>query len=224
MLCTTTSILVLSKAPTSLTVLTSVLSLLPQLMATPLSGGSGKDTLTGGAGIDTITGGAGDDTIDGKAGVDIMTGGAGKDVLKAVIGGSTAVTVVTDKVTDFEVGVDKLDLTTTTAAVDKASTDVSGAVSGGLAAGETLCISSDGVITLAGNATAKVDTVSELIDIFELMDKGSTADGAAIEMAGSTYIISDAGDNVIEVVELTGVTGVTAIGTTLGSSTTVTLA
>ena len=99
------------------------------------------------------------------------------------------------------------------------------AVSGGLAAGETLTASvANGVITLAGNATAKVDAVSELIDIFELMDKASTADGAAIEMAGSTYIISDASDNVIEVVELTGVTGVTGIGTALGSSNTVTLA
>ena len=47
-------------------------------------------------------------TIDGKAGVDIMTGGAGKDVFKAVIGGTTAVTAVTDKITDFEVGVDTL--------------------------------------------------------------------------------------------------------------------
>ena len=128
------------------------------------------------------------------------------DVLKAVIGGSTAVTAVTDKVTDFEVGVDKLDLTTTTAAVDKASTDVSGAVSGGLAAGETLTASvADGVITLAGNATAKVDTVSELIDIFELMDKADTAD-TLIEMGGSSYVISDEANNnrVIEVVELTG--------------------
>ena len=156
-----------------------------------------------------------------------MTGGAGKDVLKAVIGGSTAVTAVTDKVTDFEVGVDKLDLTTTTAAVDKASTDVSGAVSGGLAAGETLTASvADGVITLAGNATAKVDTVSELIDIFELMDKANTADTALIEMGGASYVISDEANNnrVIEVVELTGVTGVTGIGTALGSSNTVTLA
>ena len=99
---------------------------------TIVKGGAGNDTLTGASGIDTISGGAGDDAIDGKAGVDIMTGGAGKDTFKAVIGGNTAVTAITDKVTDFEVGVDKLDLTVTVAAVDKASTDVAAGVSVGL--------------------------------------------------------------------------------------------
>ena len=71
-----------------------------------------------------------------------------------------------------------------------------------------------------------MDTVSELIDIFELMDKADTADTAVIAMGGSTYVIQDeaGGNAVIEVVELTGVTGVTAIGTALGSSSTVTLA
>jgi RTX calcium-binding nonapeptide repeat (4 copies) len=85
-------------------------------------GGSGHDTLNGGAGHhsvnggisnDWLLGGIGNDTVIGGAGNDILTGGAGSDVL---VGGTEADVFVfergwgSDRVMDFKVDVDKLDL------------------------------------------------------------------------------------------------------------------
>jgi Ca2+-binding RTX toxin-like protein len=50
-----------------------------------LNGGNGDDTLSGGAGIDNLFGGYGNDTLDGGAGGDKMYGEAGNDTL---IGGA----------------------------------------------------------------------------------------------------------------------------------------
>lgn len=84
-----------------------------------LRGNSGADLLQGGYGNDTLFGGRGGDTIDGGEGSDILDGGAGKDLLT---GGLDADTFVfsraahstddanADKVTDFEVGIDRIDL------------------------------------------------------------------------------------------------------------------
>ncbi|NOX42004.1 MAG: hypothetical protein GXP05_16370 [Alphaproteobacteria bacterium] len=69
-----------------------------------LSGSAGDDLLLGGKGRDTLLGEAGNDRmIDGK-GKDTMTGGAGADVFVFNQDGQT------DTVTDFTLGVDKLDL------------------------------------------------------------------------------------------------------------------
>jgi len=75
-----------------------------------LIGGPGDDLLRGGAGDDTLEGGAGRDTLEGGAGADVLTGGAGADVFVfarlAHIGrGSDS-----DRITDFEVGRDRIDL------------------------------------------------------------------------------------------------------------------
>jgi Ca2+-binding RTX toxin-like protein len=76
-----------------------------------LSGGSGDDWLFGENGKDTIVGGAGGDFIDGGLGADTLTGGAGSDrfyygvdqlIDLANLGG--------DKIIDFEVGKDKLEM------------------------------------------------------------------------------------------------------------------
>ncbi|MFT4716256.1 MAG: serralysin [Paracoccaceae bacterium] len=69
-----------------------------------LSGGMGDDLLLGGNGRDVISGDAGDDRLIDGIGRDTMTGGAGADVFVFCQDG------VTDKVTDFTLGVDKLDL------------------------------------------------------------------------------------------------------------------
>ncbi|HGF7192895.1 TPA: type I secretion C-terminal target domain-containing protein, partial [Vibrio cholerae] len=72
-----------------------------------LDGGVGKDTLYGGSGNDTLIGGNDNDILIGGLGNDILTGGSGEDLFKWVQGdldGST------DRITDFTIGQDKIDL------------------------------------------------------------------------------------------------------------------
>jgi Ca2+-binding RTX toxin-like protein len=69
-----------------------------------LYGGSGNDTLTGDHGNDLLDGGDGDDILNGGIGKDLMTGGAGADVFVFENGDHF------DRVTDFEAGVDRIDL------------------------------------------------------------------------------------------------------------------
>jgi Ca2+-binding RTX toxin-like protein len=78
-----------------------------------IGGGAGDDTLNGLSGNDVLRGDAGNDQLFGGAGNDRLTGGAGTDML---FGGEGADTFVLargmnlDVLTDFETGVDKLDL------------------------------------------------------------------------------------------------------------------
>ena len=78
-----------------------------------LMGGAVADTLTGGAGDDelwgrgrgdVLSGGAGDDRLVDGRGRDVLTGGPGADVFVFVEDGRT------DVITDFEIGVDRIDL------------------------------------------------------------------------------------------------------------------
>ena len=77
-------------------------------------GGDGNDSLWGGNGNDTLEGGAGDDVIRGDGGDDRLDGGTGNDTL---VGGSGADLFVfapghqNDRITDFQRGVDRIDLT-----------------------------------------------------------------------------------------------------------------
>jgi uncharacterized protein len=83
-------------------------------LGSSLNGTSGNDTLTGGAGNDTIFGGDGNDTIFGGAGNDIITGGAGVDRLYGGAGNDRFVfnnsTDGIDKIVDFVVGEDRIDI------------------------------------------------------------------------------------------------------------------
>ncbi len=88
-----------------------------------LAGNGGKDTIFGNRGNDTLRGGTGNDTLYGAKGKDILSGGAGDDVLNGgnwddtLTGGAGADTFVisktvpgTDRLTDFENGVDHIGL------------------------------------------------------------------------------------------------------------------
>lgn len=74
-----------------------------------LTGKDGNDTLLGGADADLLYGDPGNDRLDGGAGQDKMTGGAGADVFVFMLASDTARTK-SDKVLDFQTGVDKIDL------------------------------------------------------------------------------------------------------------------
>jgi Ca2+-binding RTX toxin-like protein len=76
-----------------------------------LWGDDGNDALHGGSGNDVLDGGAGDDVLSGDVGTDRLTGGAGADVFQF---GATAHSTVSatsrDIITDFQIGLDKIDL------------------------------------------------------------------------------------------------------------------
>ena len=87
-----------------------------QALGTPgvsVTGGAGAETLTGGVGDDMIFGAGGDDWIAGGNGADILMGGGGLDTLTGGSGADVFVPAAGGRrtlVTDFEPGVDRLDL------------------------------------------------------------------------------------------------------------------
>ncbi|HMJ93977.1 MAG TPA: calcium-binding protein, partial [Allosphingosinicella sp.] len=77
--------------------------------ADSLSGEGGNDTLRGQGGDDTLSGGAGTDLLVGASGADTMTGGADADTFR--IGYfETGTGAAADRITDFETGVDVIDI------------------------------------------------------------------------------------------------------------------
>jgi VCBS repeat-containing protein len=110
-------------------------------------------------GDNTINGGNGNDTLNGGAGTDVISGGAGADIFTFLFTQSTA--TATDRITDFEIGVDKLDIFTPAGVAatpasfkraldDSTSVDLSslanGVYTGGLAAGAAALVVSTGSI------------------------------------------------------------------------------
>ena len=82
-------------------------------LATPLIGSAAAEHLTGGAGGDLQFGDAGNDTLAGGAGNDVLVDGTGEDVLSGGAGADLFVLYadgVTDRILDFQPGIDRLDL------------------------------------------------------------------------------------------------------------------
>ena len=83
------------------------------MLSTPQTGTASADMLTGGVAGDQLYGGAGADLLNGVAGRDILSDGDGSDTLT---GGADADIFVmsadgaTDTITDFQLGVDRIDL------------------------------------------------------------------------------------------------------------------
>ncbi|MGF1793507.1 type I secretion C-terminal target domain-containing protein [Photobacterium profundum] len=85
-----------------------------------LLGGDGNDILIGGVASDILVGGAGDDIMWG--GEQGGTGDGVEDIFKWQAGDfGTAANVATDTIMDFEVGIDKIDLTDAFSAYDSMS-------------------------------------------------------------------------------------------------------
>ena len=169
-------------------------------------------------GNNTLIGGSNKDVLEGGSGVDTYTGNSGTDTFKIATAGEAG-TTGGENITDFALGVggDILDIISATVLADNATaTSVFGAITGGVA-GDTLTATvSKGIITLAGNATAKIDTVAELKAIFELLDTNSQVDVGAIVMGGNTYVLIDdnqAAGIVTDIIQLVGVTTATSVAT-----------
>ncbi|BAG03998.1 unknown protein [Microcystis aeruginosa NIES-843] len=73
-----------------------------------ITGNSGNNNLNGAAGTDTLIGGTGNDSLNGAAGIDTLTGGVGTDIFIFQFSQSTSAAL--DRVTDFAIGDDKIDL------------------------------------------------------------------------------------------------------------------
>lgn len=79
-----------------------------------LNGGGGADALLGGAGKDQLFGGSGADALYGDGGADILVGGIGADKLSGGLGADTFVFAAgagADRILDFDLGKDHIDLT-----------------------------------------------------------------------------------------------------------------
>lgn len=105
-----------------------------------ISGFGGNDQLLGLSGNDELFGGTGDDTLTGGANADVLTGGDGSDVFAWGIGDTDA----TDTITDFDAGIDLIDLTGLLEAGLSASFDISDYVNAAFT-------------DVAGNAVLQVD-------------------------------------------------------------------
>ena len=76
-----------------------------------LGGNGGDDVLSGGNGDDRLSGGSGDDRLTGGAGRDVLSGGAGADRFIFAAGDSGFGGLNRDIITDFQSGIDRIDLT-----------------------------------------------------------------------------------------------------------------
>lgn len=97
-----------------------------------LFGDSGNDTLSSGSGNDLLSGGIGNDVMVGATGADSLFGGAGRDVLTGDVGttggyedvfvfqrvSDSANNALSDRISDFRIGEDEIDLS----AIDARST------------------------------------------------------------------------------------------------------
>jgi Ca2+-binding RTX toxin-like protein len=155
----------------------------PGALAPMLMGGALADRLTGDARGDLIDGGAGNDTLEGGAGADILMDGTGRDRLT---GGAEADWFVmardgaADTITDFERGIDLLDLSAwgriySMDALDLVSTATGAVIRFG---SETLTI-----LSADGRPLAARDFRS---DMFALTHAGGTAVAPGRRIEGTT--------------------------------------
>lgn len=84
------------------------------------TGNAGNNVITGNTANNLLNGVGGDDTLNGGAGLDTLTGGAGNDVFLFQFSQSTVANP--DRITDFAIGPDKIDLLSATGSVLPAPT------------------------------------------------------------------------------------------------------
>jgi len=86
----------------------SIFYTLPNNVENLLLTGTGNLNGTGNGLNNQITGNSGNNSLNGAAGIDTLTGGTGTDIFIFQFGQSTAAAL--DRVTDFAIGTDKIDL------------------------------------------------------------------------------------------------------------------
>ena len=122
-------------------------------------GGNGNDTQSGGTGDDTLRGDAGADRLIGGAGADSLTGGGDADLF-VYLAESDSTAALRDRITDFEKGVDKIDLSAIPAITGFGALTI--ALSGSytlVSFGSSFQIRVNGDFTQGANAFAATDFV-----------------------------------------------------------------
>ncbi|MFM8009274.1 MAG: bluetail domain-containing putative surface protein, partial [Dolichospermum sp.] len=84
------------------------------------TGNTANNVITGNSANNTLNGGLGNDTLNGGAGADILTGGVGSDIFVFQFGQSPVSGA--DRITDFAIGTDRIDLLSSTGGVLAAPT------------------------------------------------------------------------------------------------------
>jgi Ca2+-binding RTX toxin-like protein len=204
--------------------------------ADTINSGDGNDNINGSAGNDVINAGAGNDIIIGGIGLNTLTGGAGIDTfvltdhaLAAGAAAGLALAADFDVITDFEVGVDRLDVAAGAAA--PFTPVIAGAiVQTNLAAAvtrtdgvtvESFLISNTGVVTLfdetatVGTTEVFAETTDDMLLIAQaLRDEATNADEVFIfkvdadgdGVAESSFVVSEnSTDANVQYVQLVGV-------------------
>ena len=88
-----------------------------------ITGNTGNNILDGGTGNDILSGGTGNDTLNGGIDKDTLTGGVGIDTFVFQFGQSLVSN--SDRITDFAIGTDRIDLLTQTGLAINAPTNFS---------------------------------------------------------------------------------------------------
>jgi len=152
-----------------------------------LDGGGANDTLKGGSGNDTLAGNGGDDLLAGDLGDDWLDGAAGNDAMKGGAGNDTYVVSDAGDTIDEEGNVDSADVVRTTISVNLANL-------GGGAIEQAILLGAN-AINATGNSVVNILTGNEAANIL------NGAGGADVLIGGKgndTYVMDDAGDQIIE--------------------------
>lgn len=172
-----------------------------------LNGGAGNDILNGQDGNDTLNGGTENDTLNGGAGLDNLTGGAGADTYVFQFGQSYV-----DRITDFAIGTDKIDLLTSTGLATPAPTSFSRATNSAAADLTTVVnnVFTDANGAIAGNQALAINSAA-LVQVTTAVIAGTYL---VINNGTTGFQNSILGGNNDSIVNITGFTGkVPALGT-----------
>ncbi len=155
-----------------------------------IEGTSVADRLQGFGGDDTIIAKAGNDTLDGGSGADLLRGGAGDDLYLVDDAGDQVVELLdegTDEVragVDYTLGANLENLTLTGAATLGTGNELSNWITGNAGANRLEGLAGDDTLDGGGGD--------------DILDGGSGADLMAGGDGNDTYLVDDAGDQIID--------------------------
>ncbi|MCJ7603953.1 MAG: DUF4214 domain-containing protein [Desulfobulbaceae bacterium] len=180
--------------------------------------GDGDDTITATLFGDIISAGAGDDTINLTKGSDLISCGSGKDTISLVADSTSVTATGITRISDFSAvastgNADIIQSVSGKVTTDAAGVDVATAEAGGGTAMTITADVVDGIITLAGDDAAQIDTLTEWINVALLVSENGGS--SAFLFNDNTYFLEEAssGGAVGNIVELTDLINIVGLAT-----------